>query len=99
MCVCVCVCVCVQVDAINFYMEEEAELLRSCDEERETAYRDPIGIAFITLQSEMQAQRSVPALPDSKTVCVCVCVFIGLDVYVCVCACARGCVRAYMHAC
>ncbi|XP_076441822.1 osmosensitive cation channel TMEM63C-like isoform X2 [Babylonia areolata] len=50
-------CGCKQVDAINFYMEEEAELMRACDEERETAYRDPIGIAFITLQSEMQAQR------------------------------------------
>nr|KAG5698090.1 hypothetical protein BaRGS_031780 [Batillaria attramentaria] len=46
-----------QVDAINFYLEEEAELQRACDEERETAYRDPIGIAFITLQSDLQAQR------------------------------------------
>jgi hypothetical protein len=47
------------VDAINFYMEEEAELMRLCDDERETAYRDPLGIAFITLQSDMHAQRCV----------------------------------------
>lgn len=56
-CCCSSCCGCKEVDAINFYMEEEAELRRACDEEKETAYRDPIGIAFITLQSEMQAQR------------------------------------------
>ncbi|KAL8588770.1 hypothetical protein ACOMHN_035266 [Nucella lapillus] len=50
-------CGCQQVDAITFYMNEEAELLRMCDEVRVVAYRDPIGIAFITLQSEMQAQK------------------------------------------
>ena len=46
-----------QVDALRFYMEEEAELMSQCDKQRETAYKDPIGIAFITLQSELQAQR------------------------------------------
>ncbi|XP_076464518.1 osmosensitive cation channel TMEM63C-like isoform X2 [Babylonia areolata] len=50
-------CGCQQVDAITFYMNEEAELLRLCDEERVTAYRDPIGIAFITTESDLQAQR------------------------------------------
>ena len=68
-------CFCVQVDAINFYMEEEAELMRACDEEREIAYRDPIGIAFITLQSDMQAQRWV-LVYVSVCVCVCVCVCV-----------------------
>ena len=74
-------CFCAQVDAINFYMEEEAGLMRLCNEERETAYRDPIGIAFITLQSDMQAQRSVVELVcvrekgrERENVCVCVCV-------------------------
>lgn len=46
-----------QVDAINFYQAEEAELKKACEEEKETAYQTPLGIAFITLASESQAQR------------------------------------------
>lgn len=45
------------MDAINFYMDEEAELQRACDEEREIAHKTAIGIAFVTFESEMQAQR------------------------------------------
>ncbi|XP_025105358.1 CSC1-like protein 2 isoform X4 [Pomacea canaliculata] len=50
-------CGCKEVDAINFYMDEEAELQRACDEEREIAHKTAIGIAFVTFESEMQAQR------------------------------------------
>ena len=79
-------CFCAQVDAINFYMEEEAGLMRLCNEERETAYRDPIGIAFITLQSDMQAQRSVVELVcvrekgrERERMCVCVWVWVWVQ--------------------
>ena len=85
-------CFCVQVDAINFYMEEEAELMRACDEEREIAYRDPIGIAFITLQSDMQAQRWVLVCVNVKCVCVYVCV-----VSVCLCVCVCLCVIDHLY--
>ncbi|KAK6998840.1 CSC1-like protein 2 isoform X2 [Biomphalaria glabrata] len=50
-------CCCAEVDAINFYQAEEAELKKACEEEKETAYQTPLGIAFITLASESQAQR------------------------------------------
>ncbi|CAG5118580.1 unnamed protein product [Candidula unifasciata] len=50
-------CCCAEVDAINFYQEEEARLKKACEEEKLSAYQTPLGIAFITLASEGQAQR------------------------------------------
>ncbi|XP_035824906.1 CSC1-like protein 2 isoform X3 [Aplysia californica] len=50
-------CCCSQVDAINLYLEEEAELKKACEEEKVTSYQSPLGIAFITLASDSQAQR------------------------------------------
>ncbi|XP_059161039.1 CSC1-like protein 2 isoform X3 [Physella acuta] len=50
-------CCCAQVDAMNFYQDEEAELKKACEEEKVTAYQTPLGISFITLASESQAQR------------------------------------------
>lgn len=46
-----------KVDAIEYYAEEEARLRKQVDEERATALKKPLGIAFVTLISVEAAQK------------------------------------------
>ena len=48
---------CVQVDAIEFYTEEEQAMLSKCEQEKVKAYQDPLGIMFITFQQDFMAER------------------------------------------
>lgn len=48
---------CPTVDAIEYYAEEEARLRNQVDQERESALKKPLGIAFITLISVEAARK------------------------------------------
>lgn len=46
----------VQVDAIEYYRTKEKELLEEVREQVETVPQHPLGMAFITLQTEAMAK-------------------------------------------
>ncbi|KAJ8409172.1 hypothetical protein AAFF_G00241930 [Aldrovandia affinis] len=53
-----CCCVtrgCEQVDAIDFYSEQEARLLQEVKKQREEVPQHPLGLAFITLRTDAMA--------------------------------------------
>ncbi|KAK6183528.1 hypothetical protein SNE40_010997 [Patella caerulea] len=56
LCGCDC-CGCKQVDAMDYYTEKEERLTKQCEQEKVHAYQDPIGIAFVTFQSEVMAEK------------------------------------------
>lgn len=45
------------MNAIEYYAKEEEDLIRKCEDEKVTAYQDPLGMAFITFQSDQTAER------------------------------------------
>ncbi|ESO83507.1 hypothetical protein LOTGIDRAFT_133162, partial [Lottia gigantea] len=55
-CCCTC-CGCKRVDAIDYYTYEEKQLITQCEQEKVHAYQDPVGIAFLTFQSESMAEK------------------------------------------
>ena len=52
---CVCVCVREQVDAIDFYSQQQESLQEQVQTQRELVPQRPLGMAFVTLQSEAMA--------------------------------------------
>uniref|UniRef100_A0A8D0D6R8 Transmembrane protein 63A n=1 Tax=Sander lucioperca TaxID=283035 RepID=A0A8D0D6R8_SANLU len=56
MCVCVCVCVYFQVDAIEYYSTKEKDLLEEVRKQTELVPQRPLGMAFVTLQTEAMAK-------------------------------------------
>ncbi|KAL3874298.1 hypothetical protein ACJMK2_037336 [Sinanodonta woodiana] len=50
-------CGCREVDAINYYSEEEEKYRQLCEKEKVNAYREVLGIAFITFDSDAMAER------------------------------------------
>lgn len=46
-----------KVDAINYYSEEEQVLYDACEEGKAQAFQKPLGIAFVSFQTDMQAAR------------------------------------------
>ena len=46
-----------QVDAIDYYAEEEIRYRLKCDLEKVNAFRDTLGIAFVTLEDDAVAAR------------------------------------------
>lgn len=46
----------VQVDAIEYYSTKEKELLEEVREQVEMVPQNPLGIAFVTLQTEAMAK-------------------------------------------
>ena len=52
-----CICLWYQVDAIEYYTEEEKLLQEECEKEKVTAYQDPLGMAFVTFQTDNMAER------------------------------------------
>ena len=52
-------CVSWQVDAINYYTEEEATLKEECEKEKVKAFHDPLGVAFVTFENVAAAERLV----------------------------------------
>ncbi|XP_041352864.1 calcium permeable stress-gated cation channel 1-like isoform X2 [Gigantopelta aegis] len=57
LCCCAEVCGSNQVDAIDFYTEEERVMLTKCEDEKVKAYQDPLGIMFITFQQDHMAEK------------------------------------------
>lgn len=51
-----CVCVCVQVDAIEYYSTTEKDLLEEVRKQVELVPQHPLGMAFVTLQTEANAK-------------------------------------------
>ena len=47
----------VQVDAINYYTEEEATLKEQCEAEKVKAFQEPLGVAFVTFENVATAER------------------------------------------
>lgn len=47
------------MDAIDYYTEDEAKWKTRCEEEKATAYQTPLGVAFVSFQSETMAIRFV----------------------------------------
>ncbi|XP_048246055.1 CSC1-like protein 2 isoform X2 [Haliotis rufescens] len=50
-------CCCKQVDAIDYYTDEELRLTDKCDSEKALAYQIPLGIAFISFQQDHMAEK------------------------------------------
>lgn len=50
-------CGCSEVDAINYYTEEEATLKEDCEKEKVKAFQDPLGVAFVTFENVAAAER------------------------------------------
>ena len=50
-------CFNIQVDAINYYTEEEATYKGECEKEKVKAFQDPLGVAFVTFDSVASAER------------------------------------------
>ncbi|KAG1654673.1 CSC1-like protein 2 [Nymphon striatum] len=70
-CVCCESCGCQDVDAIDYYSEEEACLAAKVDEERTTSLQRPLGIAFITFMTESMVVSDVdyePMESDNETI-------------------------------
>ena len=57
-----------QVDAIEYYAEEESRLRNEVDMERAAALKKPLGIIFITLVSVEAAQK---VYDDHRPTCKC----------------------------
>ncbi|CAL8393531.1 unnamed protein product [Gadus morhua 'NCC'] len=55
LCCCAC-CNCEKVDAIEYYSNQEAALLEEVSKQRELVPQRPLGMAFVTLQSEAMAK-------------------------------------------
>ncbi|CAL8313659.1 unnamed protein product [Lota lota] len=55
LCCCAC-CNCEEVDAIEYYSNQEAALLEEVSKQRELVPQRPLGMAFVTLQSEAMAK-------------------------------------------
>ena len=51
-----CLCVLLQVDAIEYYCTKEKELLEEVRKQVELVPQRPLGIAFVTLQTEAMAK-------------------------------------------
>ncbi|KAJ8308093.1 hypothetical protein KUTeg_012967 [Tegillarca granosa] len=56
-CCCSPCCGCQQVDAIDHYTSREKKYKEKCEEEKATAYQDPLGIAFVTFLSDAMTER------------------------------------------
>lgn len=54
--ICMCICVCVQVDAIEYYSTTEKDLLEEVRKQVELVPQHPLGMAFVTLQTEANAK-------------------------------------------
>ncbi|KAK3087398.1 hypothetical protein FSP39_005417 [Pinctada imbricata] len=54
---CCCCCGVKEVDAMEHYAHLEQELTQQCEQEKVTAYQDPLGIAFVTFQNDVMAGR------------------------------------------
>ncbi|GFT95309.1 CSC1-like protein 2 [Nephila pilipes] len=65
--ICVC-CSCEQVDALDYYAEEEHALATAVDRQRSVALLKPVGLAFVTLKTEEMAER---IYKDHQTRCHC----------------------------
>nr|CAD7397451.1 unnamed protein product [Timema poppensis] len=61
-------CGCRTVDAIEFYSEEESRFRGALEDERTTALKKPLGIAFVTLTSIEAAQKMYA---DHRPTCKC----------------------------
>ena len=48
---------CFQVDAIDYYAEEEAKFRLKCEEEKVNAFTDTLGIAFVTFEDDAVAAK------------------------------------------
>uniref|UniRef100_A0A671WX57 Transmembrane protein 63A n=1 Tax=Sparus aurata TaxID=8175 RepID=A0A671WX57_SPAAU len=71
--ICMCVCVCVQVDAIEYYSTTEKDLLEEVRKQVELVPQHPLGMAFVTLQTEANANilKDFNALECGGTSCCC----------------------------
>ncbi|XP_076366962.1 LOW QUALITY PROTEIN: osmosensitive cation channel TMEM63C-like [Tachypleus tridentatus] len=56
MCVCGDACGCPQVDGLEYYTEEEHALISAVDREKSIALQKPLGIAFVTFQTDTMAE-------------------------------------------
>ncbi|XP_054708503.1 calcium permeable stress-gated cation channel 1-like [Uloborus diversus] len=54
--ICIC-CYCEQVDALDYYTEEEHALNTAVDRQRSVALLNPVGVAFVTLKNEEMTKR------------------------------------------
>lgn len=52
---CCCPTVCRNVDAMEYYGEEEQALATAVDRERSVSLQKPLGMAFVTFQTEHMA--------------------------------------------
>ncbi|CAH1793257.1 unnamed protein product [Owenia fusiformis] len=65
-CCCCSPCGCRKVDAIMYYTDEENKLREQCEQEKVNAFRDSLGIAFVTFDNDFMAAR---IFSDFKTSC------------------------------
>lgn len=56
-CCCVPCCGCKEVDAVEYYSQEEASYRAKCEQEKVNAFRDTLGIAFVTFEDDHVASR------------------------------------------
>ena len=49
-----------QVDAIDYYSEEELKYRRQCEQEKVDAFQDALGIAFVSFENDNVAAKYVP---------------------------------------
>ena len=49
----------IQVDAITYYTDEESRLAEKCELEKVNAFRDVLGMCFITFEDDHVAARYV----------------------------------------
>uniref|UniRef100_A0A7N8XGF9 Transmembrane protein 63A n=1 Tax=Mastacembelus armatus TaxID=205130 RepID=A0A7N8XGF9_9TELE len=70
---CMSVCIFLQVDAIEYYSKKEKDLLEQVREQVELAPEHPLGIAFVTLQTEAMANilKDFNALECGSRSCCC----------------------------
>lgn len=52
---CLCVCVHVQIDAVEYYSAQLAQLEDELTKHKENSMQRPLGMAFVTLQTESMA--------------------------------------------
>uniref|UniRef100_A0A8C5A946 Transmembrane protein 63A n=1 Tax=Gadus morhua TaxID=8049 RepID=A0A8C5A946_GADMO len=73
LCCCAC-CNCEKVDAIEYYSNQEAALLEEVSKQRELVPQRPLGMAFVTLQSEAMAKFILKDFNAGRVGCGCACV-------------------------
>ncbi|XP_076331811.1 osmosensitive cation channel TMEM63C-like isoform X3 [Tachypleus tridentatus] len=56
MCICGDACGCPQVDGLDYYSEEEHALISAYDREKSVSLQKPLGIAFVTFQTDTMAE-------------------------------------------